>query len=382
MKDKARKNNIDADVIKEKDLKKGTDVKTESDGKKGREEVVIKYGFIALGIILIICVLAFAIISIVPNNALSVGDYKISEEEFEYHYFEQKNLLYQQILEYYPDVSETVFLQSEYASGMTYHEFAKQLALERISDIYILLDLVKETEYVYDTVELEDSKDNFKASFEEYATQLGQSVNDVSADLYGCDFKIVLGIYEKTWISSKYQDDMLLEYESGISEEEMTEYYEVYKDEFDQVTLKQLFITTYDTDAQAYFDEAGYLDSKARAEAILERVNNGENFDKLVLELSEDPAVIETLGEYTSRKNEIGLATLADWAFTTEDGVIELVETEIGFHVVKLVERTGYDDAKDSVRSNIAFGKMLQLLTEKKSLPKYEIGYYDAFNRY
>ena len=106
--------------------------------KKGREETVIKYGFIALGIILVICIVAFAIISFLPNNILSIGDEKITEEEFDYHYFEQANLLYQQILQFYPDVSLEVFMMSEYQAGMTYHEFAKQLALERISEIQIL----------------------------------------------------------------------------------------------------------------------------------------------------------------------------------------------------------------------------------------------------
>ncbi|MBN2883776.1 MAG: hypothetical protein JXN10_09620, partial [Clostridia bacterium] len=185
-------------------------VQTGHDHKQGKEEVIIKYGFIALGIILGICIIAFMVISIIPTNALSIGEYKISQEEFEYHYFEQKTMLYSQILEYYPDVTEAVFLQSEYQSGITYHEFAKQLALERISDIYILLDLAKEEGYKYDEAELEDSKDNFKKTFTDYAVSLDRKVDEVSKDLYGSKFDVVLEIYENTWISSKYQDDILL----------------------------------------------------------------------------------------------------------------------------------------------------------------------------
>ncbi|MBN1624504.1 MAG: peptidylprolyl isomerase [Clostridia bacterium] len=356
---------------------------TGHDHKQGKEEVIIKYGFIALGIILGICIIAFMVISIIPTNALSIGEYKISQEEFEYHYFEQKTMLYSQILEYYPDVTEAVFLQSEYQSGITYHEFAKQLALERISDIYILLDLAKEEGYKYDEAELEDSKDNFKKTFTDYAVSLDRKVDEVSKDLYGSKFDVVLEIYENTWISSKYQDDILLTYESEVTEEDMLEYYDSYKDDLDQVTLKQLFIATYDADTQTFLEGDDYNDAKARVDAAYERVLAGEDFDALIAELSEDPAKDETFGEYTSLKSEVGLPEIADWAFLeAEPGDFELLETQIGFHIVKLVSRTGYEDAINNVKEKLAYGAMLQMLDQKKTLPKYEIGYYDAFNRY
>lgn len=358
-------------------------VQTGHDHKQGKEEVIIKYGFIALGIILGICIIAFMVISIIPTNALSIGEYKISQEEFEYHYFEQKTMLYSQILEYYPDVTEAVFLQSEYQSGITYHEFAKQLALERISDIYILLDLAKEEGYKYDEAELEDSKDNFKKTFTDYAVSLDRKVDEVSKDLYGSKFDVVLEIYENTWISSKYQDDILLTYESEVTEEDMLEYYDSYKDDLDQVTLKQLFIATYDADTQTFLEGDDYNDAKARVDAAYERVLAGEDFDALIAELSEDPAKDETFGEYTSLKSEVGLPEIADWAFLeAEPGDFELLETQIGFHIVKLVSRTGYEDAINNVKEKLAYGAMLQMLDQKKTLPKYEIGYYDAFNRY
>jgi len=370
-------------VAPEKEIKEKKDAKAEHEHKKGREEVIIKYGFIALGIILVICIIAFTIISILPTNALSVGDYKITEEEFEYHYFEQKNMLYQQILQYYPDVSEAVFLQTEYQSGMTYHEFAKQLALERISDIYILLDMAEEEGYVYDEAELADSKENFEKTFTEYAVSLDRRVDDVAKDIYGSKFDVVMEIYENTWISSKYQDDRLLEFEEELTEEDMKAYYDTYRDDLDQVTLKQLFISTYDNESQSYFTEEDYLDAKERAEAAFERVNGDEDFDALIAELSEDPAKEETMGEYTSKQSEIGLPEIAEWAFTqAQAGDIELLETQIGFHIVEMVSRTEYEDAIDDVKQAMAYGSMLTLLDEQKSLPKYQIGYYEAFNRY
>ena len=358
---------------------------TEKDEKKkGKEEVVIKYGFIALGIILAVCIAAFAVISILPNNLISVGDEKISEEEFDYHYFEQANMLYQQILAYYPDVSLEVFMLSEYTSGMTYHEFAKQLALERVSDIYILMDMAEEEGYVYDETEFQDSKDTFKTSFEEYATQLGLTNDEAAKEIYGSKFSVVIKIYESTWISSKYQADKLLEYEETVEEDQMIEYHANFADDLDIVTLKQLFIATYDTELQAYYDDAALADAKARAEALVERINNGEDYDALLMEFSEDPAVEDTLGEYASRKSEIGLPELEEWAFSTDrtEGDTGLIETQIGFHIVKYGSRTGFEDAKDEVRSNIAYGIMLDLLTKMKNTPKYEIGYYKEFSRY
>ncbi|MFO7612123.1 MAG: peptidylprolyl isomerase [Clostridia bacterium] len=360
------------------------DSSRQEEHKKGREEVVIKYGFIALGIILVVCIVAFAIVSILPRYALSIGDYKVKEEEFEYHYFEQKNMVFQQVLAYYPDVTEEVFLNSEYSTGMTYHELIKQLAMERIADIHILLDMAKSEGYEYDKAELADSKNYFRKSFEEYASQINMSPDEASNEIYGCDFDVVLIIYENTWISGKYQDDIMREYEIGVTVEEAEAYYEKFKDDLDQVTLKQLLIATYDVETQQYFDDENYQEAKTRAEAIFDRINDGEDFDTLVTELSEDPALEDTGGEYKSKKNEIGLPELEEWAFSEEreKGGISMVETQIGFHIVKYVARTGYDDALDTVKHNIAYGIVLNLLAGKKQLPDYEIGYYDAFNRY
>lgn len=369
--------------MKEK-AKINEEIPAEEHHKKGREEAIIKYGFIALGVILGICIIAFALISILPSNILSIGDEKISEEEFDYHYYEQANMLYQQILQYYPDVTMEVFMTSEYQSGMNYHEFAKQLSLERISEIEILTDLAESENYVYDEKELEDSKENFKTSFQEYADQTGVKLDEAAKELYGCDFDTVQVIYEKTWISSKYQDDLLRKYEEEVSDSQALEYYENFKDDLDEVTLKQIFIATFDTDAQEYYDDVAYDDAKARAEAILERVNNGEDYDVVLLEVSEDPSVEETLGEYTSRKSEIGLEPLEEWAFTGElaEGDIGFVETEIGFHIVKFISRSGFETASDSAKGNIAYGEMLNLLSEKRALPEYEVGYYKSFGSY
>jgi len=360
------------------------EIPAEEQHKRGKEEAIIKYGFIALGIILVICIIAFAAVSIIPQNILSIGDEKITEEEFDYHYYEQANMLYQQILQYYPDVSMEMFMTSEYQSGMNYHEFAKQLSLERISEIEILTDMAEREGYVYDKKELKDSKENFRTSFQEYADQSGLKIDEAAKELYGCDFDTVLVVYEKTWLSSKYQDDMLRKFKEEVTENQVLEYYENFADDLDQVTLKQIFIATFDTDAQEYYDEVAYDDAKARAEDIFERVNNGEDYDALLLELSEDPSVEETLGVYTSRKSEIGLEALEEWAFIAElvEGNVGLVETEIGFHIVKFLSRSGFEEAVDSVKGNIAYGEMLNVLSEKRALPDYEVGYYKSFGSY
>jgi foldase protein PrsA len=378
-------NDIKKDGLKKETVAKEAAGAEKKDEKlKGKEETVIKYGFIALGIILVISILAFAIINFLPQYALSVGDEKIPMEEFEYHYFEQKNMVYQQIAAYYPDITEEVLLMSEYSEGVTYHEMIKQLALERVADIAILLDMAEKEGYVYDEAELKDSKNNFRASFEQYAQQTGMKVDEVAEQIYGTDFDTVMKIYEKSWISGKYQDDLMEEYKKDLTEEETIEYYEMYKDDLDSVTLKQLFIATYDTESQQYYSDEDYQDAKNRAEEIFERIQNGENMDELILELSEDPTVTETMGEYKSKKSEIGLSNLEEWAFSQEraEGDIDLVETEIGFHIVKFMERTDYEDSITSIKDNIAYGMVLDMLSQKKQLPEYEIGYYDAFKKY
>ena len=113
-----------------------------------------------------------------------------------------------------------------------------------------------------------------------------------------------------------------------------------------------------------------------KAEKILARAKKGEDFTKLAEEVSEDPAVKENKGEYkfTRAKDDPRRAMMPEFevaAFALKPGDISnLVSTEYGFHIIKLLEiiparKTPLTEVSDKIR------EFLLTQETEKQLPAY-----------
>src|SRR4030095_16334553 len=74
---------------------------------------------------------------------------------------------------------------------------------------------------------------------------------------------------------------------------------------------------------------------------ILERVKKGEEFEKLALELSEDPSAKENHGDLNFFAREQMVPEFSDAAFKLKKGEIspEPVRSNFGFHIIKVTDR-------------------------------------------
>ncbi len=134
--------------------------------------------------------------------------------------------------------------------------------------------------------------------------------------------------------ASKYVD-ATLKSKVAVTPEELEKYYSANKEEFrhpDVVQTSHILIK-----AAADTQEQDAI-AKKRAEALLARVQKGEDFAKLARENSVDPSASQggDIG-YTSRE---GLAPeYADAAFSLPVGTAAIVKTQAGYHVLKVVDR-------------------------------------------
>jgi parvulin-like peptidyl-prolyl isomerase len=143
---------------------------------------------------------------------------------------------------------------------------------------------------------------------------------------------------------------------------ELQEYYKVFKEEVDAndpVT---------EEDAQAYYDEnASYFNTPeqktashilvsdpdhtpenlAKIEDILARVKAGEDFAELAKEFSDDGSAESggDLGSFGEVNNFVPEFSAAAWALQNVDDVSDVVETEFGYHIIKL---TGITEAQST----------------------------------
>lgn len=117
------------------------------------------------------------------------------------------------------------------------------------------------------------------------------------------------------------------------------------------------FAQVTDEEMQSYFDEAdGYAtkhililhgaddtedaEKKALAESILERLNDGEDFDMLMNEYSEDPGLVTYSNGYVGTKGDM-VEEYENSARALEVGKISgIVETDFGYHIIKRINPT------------------------------------------
>jgi peptidyl-prolyl cis-trans isomerase C len=117
---------------------------------------------------------------------------------------------------------------------------------------------------------------------------------------------------------------------------------------------------------------------RSEATKILERVKKGEEFEKLALELSEDPSAKENKGDLNFFAREQMVPEFSDAAFKMKKGEIstEPVRSDFGFHIIKVTDRkveenVAFDEAKPQLvaflegrKKQAEIGKVLRGLRE------------------
>jgi peptidyl-prolyl cis-trans isomerase D len=120
----------------------------------------------------------------------------------------------------------------------------------------------------------------------------------------------------------------------NVSDQELQQYYDEHKNEFgtqEERHAEHILITKQDDET----DEQ----TKARAEAVLARVQGGEDFAAVAKEVSQDPGTAQQGGDL----GWIGPGMLAgpfeDALFAMKDGEIRgPVKTDFGYHIIRLVD--------------------------------------------
>lgn len=80
-------------------------------------------------------------------------------------------------------------------------------------------------------------------------------------------------------------------------------------------------------------------EAKARAEMVLTKVRAGEDFDKLIIEFSDEPGGAARGGDLGVFEKKVMVKAFSDAAFKLKVGEIsELVETPFGFHIIQRTE--------------------------------------------
>ncbi|SCH40978.1 peptidylprolyl isomerase [Romboutsia sp. 1001713B170207_170306_H8] len=173
---------------------------------------------------------------------------------------------------------------------------------------------------------------------------------------------------KKELIAIKY-----LEESTEVTEEEAQNYYDKNKDEFLKVKASHILIKTTDDDGNELSDEEKEK-AKLKAEEILKKAKDGEDFASLAKEYSEDSSATDG-GDLGFFKSGDMVEEFEKAAFSLGNGQIydEVVETDYGYHIIIKTDEqySSFDDEKESLISELSYNKQNTLIDDV--LEKYEV---------
>ncbi len=143
-----------------------------------------------------------------------------------------------------------------------------------------------------------------------------------------------------------------------IDEKEAKDYFEANKDDLIVVRASHILVKT---------EEEG--------KEVLKRLNGGEEFSKLALELSIDKASAEQGGDLGYFGKRSMIAEFQDAAFALNVGETSgLVKTEVGYHIIRVEDRKDtYESLKDDMTSILKENKYLEKIQELRESAKVKV---------
>lgn len=198
--------------------------------------------------------------------------------------------------------------------GVTLEENVKDRVLAKIAQIKSMNLLAKEHNVV---LSAEDEKVVKEAAEQYYA-----SLNETEVEQLRITEELIDQLYREYALAEKVYYYIIKDINPEISD-----------DEARTITVEHILIKTYSLNGKGErvpYTEEAKADARNRAEAVLAKLKDGEDFDSLITEYNED-----TKSQYSFGKGEMDKA-FEEAAFNLGTGEISgIVESEYGYHIIK-----------------------------------------------
>jgi peptidyl-prolyl cis-trans isomerase C len=174
---------------------------------------------------------------------------------------------------------------------------------------------------------LEQIKSRFPSpeAFEEQLKKAGQTIAKLRED-------VTASIRQQEWVESQVKDA------PKATDKDAEEFFEKNPQQFEkpeQVRASHILVSV-----QKDAEESVVTEKKKAAEAILTRVKAGEAFEKLAVELSEDPSAKQNSGDLNFFTKEQMVPEFSQAAFSMKKGDLsELVRSQFGYHIIQVTDR-------------------------------------------
>ena len=150
--------------------------------------------------------------------------------------------------------------------------------------------------------------------------------------------------------------------EVEIADEEVRQYYEQNVDQFLQVNARHILI-----DVEEGADEETRQERREKAEDILARLEDGEDFAELAAEESACPSGQQQGGELGPFSRGQMVPEFEEAAFALSEGEMSgVIETQFGYHILQVLERKdSFEDVEEEAREMLQYEAGDRIFQEK-----------------
>ncbi|MCT4507379.1 MAG: peptidylprolyl isomerase [Tepidibacter sp.] len=290
---------------------------------------------------------------------------KVNNKEITVSEYEKNLAMYKKNFEaiYGPDIWNV-----EIEKGKTVIEVIKEQVLDNmIKDELIYQSAQKENINVEDKAVEEEFK-QFKTQLElnqEFKKYLKEN---------NIDDKFLKNQLKKNILISKYKESYILSLK--LNDEKLKVYYEKNKDQYkrEEAKASHILFKSVDDNMKPISEQDKKI-AKKKAEDVLVRAKNGEDFASLAKAYSEDTISGSNGGNLGYFGKGVMVPEFEKATFELKAGEIsDLVETKFGYHIIKVMDRLGeirpFEEVKDQIKvtieTNSYQGKMYQLQKNNK----------------
>ncbi len=335
-----------------------------------------------IAILVVVLAVGFGVwYSYATSYVATVAGEKITSEEYKY-FLGSVMIQMENDAQLQDEASKEAFWDSK-VEGVDARELAKQRALDSCKEFKIQLLKAKEKGLFLNDKDMKEIENSITtllsqmAQFNQAAKNTGvniMSAEEMFKDTYGITINQYKVILKDLRLVFKFVEDE--QKRIAITDEELASRYNENKDIFDKLTIRHILFYTINPKTEVALAEEDKKKVYDKAKAALEKVNKGEDMETLALDLSEDSGVEGNKGllELTYVSASVPeLEKLVKWALEHKVGDTDIVETNYGYHVVRIENRTEYKDVIQNVRNTILAEKYNNILKQWTEESQYDL---------
>lgn len=302
--------------------------------------------------ILLACSVALSTVACSGGSVATVDGKSISKSEF------KKELKLNKWI-YQMQYGDGIWKQME-MQDKNYKETIKKNVLESLIQKKLYLSHAEKNKIKPDEKMLKQYKEQNKKMLEDKNTKKSMDEAGVTEDM--------LDNYAKdaATLAAFYSD---LEKKSAPNDKELKEYYDKNNKKID---ASHILISTTAKDGKPV-SEKEKAELKKKAEEIQKKAKDGEDFSKLAKENSQDPGSAAKGGELGEFGKGVMAPAFEKAAFNLKEGeVSDVVETQFGYHIIKLnkVVNIDFEKAKGELKTTLTQEKAQKTVSDIQSKAK------------